>query len=162
MTSVLFPNVWQPLPQHVMGQYAPVDMLTNFDAQAMYLGWGPYVIDEWVKGESITLQKNPNYFRASEGLPKFENLFYRFTGGDPNALIAAVLAGECDIVDQTTALDGQSQLLLQLQAKGQINATFVTGTTWEHADFDIHPVESIVNSGVFAGWDQDGNGEGPF
>ncbi len=28
--------------------------------------------------------------------------------------------------------------------------------------YDVHPVESIVNSGVFAGWDKDGNGEGPF
>jgi len=162
MDSTYFLNFWPPLPQHVMGQYAPVDIVTNFDAQAMYLGYGPYVIDEWVKGESITLHKNPNYFRASEGLPKFENLVYRFTGGDANAAIAAILAGECDIVDQTTALDGQSQLLLELQAANQLDATFVTGTTWEHVDFNIKPFDSIVNTGSFAGWDTDGDGYGPF
>ncbi len=89
------------------------------------------------QGRANHSPQEPELLRASEGLPKFDNLVYRFTGGDANAAIAAVLAGECDIVDQTTALDGQSQLLLQLQAKGQINATFVTGTTWEHADFDI-------------------------
>jgi peptide/nickel transport system substrate-binding protein len=30
--------------------------------------------------------------------------------------------------------------MLELQAAGQINATFVTGTVWEHADFGILPV----------------------
>ena len=145
-----------------MGQYTAADIVTNFDAQAMWLGWGPYVIDEWVKGEQITLHKNPNYFRASEGLPMFDNLVYRFTGGDANAAIAAILAGECDIVDQTTALDGQSQLLLELQAANQLDATFVTGTTWEHTDFNIQPIDTIINTGAFAGWDTDGDGIGPF
>jgi peptide/nickel transport system substrate-binding protein len=153
---------WQPFPKHIMSQYTPAQLVTEFDAQKLYLGWGPYIIDEWTKGEQITAHKNPNYFRASEGLPHFDNLVFRFTGGDANAAIAAVLAGECDIVDQTTALDGQSQLLLQLQAKGQINATFVTGTTWEHADFNIQPVESIWKTGAFAGWVASGSTDGPF
>lgn len=155
-------DFWTPQPQHIMGQYTPADLVTQFDAQKLFVGWGPFIIDEWTKGEQITAHKNPTYFRAGEGLPKFDNLVYRFTGGDANAAIAAVLAGECDIVDQTTALDGQSQLLLQLQAKGQINATFVTGTTWEHADFDIQPIESIWNTGAFAGWVASGSTDGPF
>jgi peptide/nickel transport system substrate-binding protein len=155
-------NFWTPQPEYLMGQYTPADLVTQFDAQKLFVGWGPYIIDEWTSGEQITLHKNPNYYRASEGLPKFENLVYRFTGGDANAAIAAILAGECDIVDQTTAMDGQSQLLLQLQAKGQINATFVTGTTWEHADFNIQPVESIWNTGAFAGWVAPDSTDGPF
>jgi peptide/nickel transport system substrate-binding protein len=162
MDSVYYTNFFQPLPQQVMGQYAPADLVSQFDAQKLWVGWGPYVIDEWVKGEQITAHKNPNYFRASEGLPMFDNLVYRLNVGDANAAIAAILAGECDIVDQTTSLDAQSQLLLQLQAKGQVNATFVTGTTWEHADFNIRPIDTIVNSGSFAGWDEDGDGVGPF
>jgi len=160
--STYFAEFWSPLPQHIMGQYTPADLVTQFDAQKLWLGWGPFIIDDWTKGEQITAHKNPNYFRASEGLPHFDNLVYRFTGGDANAAIAAILAGECDIVDQTTALDGQSQLLLQLQAKGQINATFVTGTTWEHVDFNIQPVESIWNSGAFSGWVASGSTDGPF
>jgi peptide/nickel transport system substrate-binding protein len=155
-------GTFPPMPQHVMGQYAPADLVTAFDADKLWVGWGAYVIDDWVKGEQITLHKNPNYFRASEGLPKFDNLVYRLTAGDANAAIAAVLAGECDIVDQTTSLDAQSQLLLQLQAKGQVNATFVTGTTWEHADFLIRPAEGYLNTGDFSGFDTDGDGVGPF
>ena len=85
---------------------------------------------------------------------------YKRQGENSNANVAAVLAGECDIVDQTSALDDQSELLLELQGAGQLNATFVTGTVWEHADFNIQPI--APNNGSFAGHDTDGDGMGPF
>ena len=156
--ATYFVNFYGPAPEHVWGQYPAAELVEAVDANSLYVGWGPYIIDEWVKGDHISLHKNPNYWRASEGLPKFENLIYRFTGENSNANIAAILSGECDIVDQTSHLDDQSELLLELQAAGQVNATFVTGTVWEHADFNITP---LPGSG-FAGLDQDGDGLGPF
>jgi peptide/nickel transport system substrate-binding protein len=134
MDSTYFANFFSPKPEHIWGQYTMVELLTEVDGQMLYTGWGPYIITEWVKGDHITAIKNPNYFRASEGLPVFETVIWRFVGANSNANIAAVLAGDCDIVDQTSSLDDQSELLLELQAAGQINATFVTGTTWEHTD----------------------------
>jgi peptide/nickel transport system substrate-binding protein len=130
------------LPEHVWGQYTAAELATAVDADLpnMLIGWGPYKVVEYNKGDNFRLVKNENYFRADEGLPKFENLVYRFIGENSNAAIAAVLAGECDIVDQTVGLDDQSELLLQLQAAGQINATFVTGTVWEHVDYGIQNV----------------------
>ena len=104
------------------GQYTAAELVEAVDAEALSVGWGPYIIDEWVKGDHITLHKNPNYWRADEGLPKFDNLVYRFVGENSNANIAAILSGECDIVDQTSHLDDQSELLLELQAAGQLNA----------------------------------------
>ena len=44
------------------------------------MGWGPYTVKEWVKGDHIELEKNPLYFRAGEGLPAFDKLIYRFLG----------------------------------------------------------------------------------
>jgi ABC-type oligopeptide transport system substrate-binding subunit len=44
----------------------PADLLTAPEATQKPIGWGPYVISEWVKGDHITLQKNPKYFRAAE------------------------------------------------------------------------------------------------
>jgi peptide/nickel transport system substrate-binding protein len=158
--ATYFLNTWTPYPEHLWGQYSPADLVTEVDAQSLWLGWGPYVMTEWVKGDHITMTKNPNYFRASEGLPKFETLVYRFGNENSNSAIAGILAGECDIVDQTTGLEDQSELLLELQAAGQINATFITGTTYEHADFNIRPVETGYDG--FAGLDTDGNGVGPF
>ncbi len=156
--SVYFTNFWQPSPEHIWGQYTAAELVEVVDAEALYVGYGPYIIDEWVKGDHISLHKNPNYWRADEGLPKFENMIYRIVGENSNANIAAILSGECDIVDQTSHLDDQSELLLELQAAGQVNPTFVTGTVWEHADFNITPLEGAG----FAGWDTDGDGLGPF
>jgi peptide/nickel transport system substrate-binding protein len=156
--STYFVNFYGPSPEHVWGQYTAAELIEVVDAEALYTGWGAYIIDEWVKGDHISLHKNPNYWRADEGLPKFENLIYRIVGENSNANIAAILSGECDIVDQTSHLDDQSELLLELQAAGQVNPTFVTGTTWEHADFNITPLEGAG----FAGWDTDGDGLGPF
>jgi len=135
-----FLNFWTPYPEHVWGQYTAAELLEAEESSLRPMGWGPYVIDEWAKGDHISMHKNPNYFRADEGLPKFDNLVYRFVGENSNANIAAILSGECDIVDQTSHLDDQSELLLELQNAGQVNATFVTGTVFEHADFGINPV----------------------
>jgi peptide/nickel transport system substrate-binding protein len=63
--------------------------------------------------------------------------------------VAALLSGECDIVDQTSNLDEQAEFLLELKAAGQINATFVTGTMWEHADFGIAPAEDYARPDFF-------------
>jgi peptide/nickel transport system substrate-binding protein len=134
-------NFFGPSPEHIWGQFTAAELIEAEESSRTPIGWGPYVIDEWVAGDSITLHKNPNYYRADEGLPIFETAVYRFVGENSNANIAAVLSGECDIVDHTSGLDDQSELLLELQASGQINATFVTGTIWEHIDFGIQPVD---------------------
>jgi len=139
--ATYFLNAWQPLPEHQLGQYTVLELLEAEESSRTPMGYGPYIIQDWVAGDSITLVKNPTYFRADEGLPIFDTVIFRFVGENSNANIASVLSGECDIVDQTSGLDDQSELLLELQAGGQINATFVTGTVWEHIDFGIQPIE---------------------
>ena len=132
-------NFFGPAPEHLWGRYTAAELLEAEQSHLKPIGWGPYIIDEWVQGESITLRKNPNYFRAGEGLPKFDMVVFRFVGSNTNANIAALLSGECDIADRTAFLADQSQLLLDLHETGQIKATFTTGTVWEHVDFGIQP-----------------------
>jgi peptide/nickel transport system substrate-binding protein len=155
-----FEAIGTPLPEHAWGQYTAAELVEAEEASRTPMGWGPYIIEEWVQGDNIRLTKNPNYWRADEGLPVFDTVVYRMVGENSNANVAAILAGECDIVDQTSHLDDQSELLLELQAAGQLNATFVTGTVWEHADFGIRRVSP--NDGSFSGHDTDGDGMGPF
>ncbi|HLE04424.1 MAG TPA: peptide ABC transporter substrate-binding protein [Anaerolineales bacterium] len=162
LDATYFVNFWGPLPEHVYGQFTAAELVEAPESHDTPLGYGPYVIDEWVKGDNISAHKNPNYFRASEGLPVFDNLVFRIMGENSNANLASLLAGDCDVVDQTSHLDDQSELLLELQSAGQIAATFVTGTTWEHADFNIRPVEGFTSGDFFAAWDSDGDGVGPF
>jgi peptide/nickel transport system substrate-binding protein len=142
-------NFWSPKPEHAWGDLSAYELLEAEKSTRKPLGWGAYVIEQWVPGQHITLYKNENYWRADEGLPRFDRLVYRFVGENSSSNIAALLSGECDIVDQTAHLDDQSELLLQLQASGLINATFVTGTVWEHADLGIVPSEDYPRPDFF-------------
>jgi peptide/nickel transport system substrate-binding protein len=139
LDSEYYTNFWGPSPEHVWGQYTPAELIEAEESSRAPLGYGAYVITEWVQGDSVTLTKNANYFRADEGLPVFDIVVYRFVGENSNTNIASILSGECDIVDQTSGLDDQSELLIELQASDQLEATFITGTVWEHIDFGIQP-----------------------
>ena len=133
-----FTNFWSPAPQHVWGEFQ-VDELPQTEAVSRApLGWGAYVLDEWVPGERITLTRNPHYFRAEENLPKFETLIFNFFQ-DPDSALSALLAGDCDLLDPTVRLDGQVGLLLQLREAKQIRAEFRTTMTMERLDFGIRP-----------------------
>jgi len=72
---------WSPLPQHAWGAYSASELLTAETAARSPLGWGAYMLDEWKAGEYIRLVKNPFYFRADEGLPKFDVLLFKITDG---------------------------------------------------------------------------------
>jgi peptide/nickel transport system substrate-binding protein len=101
---------WIPLPRHLLGSL-PVSEIKNADIAARRpLGWGPYVITEWVSGDHISLEKNDNYFRASEGLPVFDQLVYRFIDPNDGGGLAALAAGQCDLVERSS--DPQSDQIL--------------------------------------------------
>ena len=70
---------WPPLPRHAWGELSAADLLQADAANRSPLGWGAYVLDEWQSGEYIRLVKNPNYFRADEGLPQFDTLTFKIT-----------------------------------------------------------------------------------
>ena len=96
-------------------------------------------MDEWVAGDHISLHANPLYFRASEGLPYFDNLVYRFVA-DSSEAQSAVLAGECDLVDQTAGLESQTADLLKLQDEGRLSLVFQTAFAWDVLEFDLSPL----------------------
>jgi peptide/nickel transport system substrate-binding protein len=144
--STYFLNFWSPLPQHLWGQYDTKDLAQMDIVARTPLGWGPYIIDEWIPGEQIHLSKNYGYFRAGENLPKFDTLTFRFIS-DPNAAITALVDGSCDLLDPSIPLDGQTGLLLQMQDAGQIKAVFGMTTTMERLDFGVKPAvyDNIYN-----------------
>ena len=57
------------------------------------IGTGPFVLQEWVRGDRIILKKNPEYH--VKGLPKLDRVVFRFIA-DPNAVQAALKAGDVD------------------------------------------------------------------
>jgi peptide/nickel transport system substrate-binding protein len=139
-----------PLPKHVYGEggsnpLSPAEMLEDEGVNRDPLAFGPFVVDEWIAGDSITLSKNPTYYRASEGLPHLDTLIYRFIG-DTNALIAQLASGECDMGTQDAAFEGSLPLIRQFEAQGIMAPQVVAGTVFEHVDFNMLPVDSYAGA----------------
>jgi peptide/nickel transport system substrate-binding protein len=149
--SVYFTNFWMPLPRALWQEelgYGAVDLLEAEESSRMPMGWGPFVISEWVAGDHITVEKNENYFRADEGLPYLDTVIFRFVP-DSNAAVAQLISGECDIATQDGSLDDQAELLLKLEQEGVVEPVFVTGTVWEHVDFGINPIPAYDRPDFF-------------
>ena len=122
----------------------PAHILAGLDAPQLLsaelpLGWGPYVLEEWVHGDHITLVKNDNYFRAAEGLPAFDRLVFRFPGENPADFLQAVLIGECDVVDRTANLSEIVQSVRIAEIDGQVNLHLDQGPDWTQLVFGINP-----------------------
>jgi peptide/nickel transport system substrate-binding protein len=133
-----FTDFWSPAPRHAWSQFPPAQLASVDVSSRAPLGWGPYVIQEWVPGDHITLGRNQHYFRSSEGLPAFETLTFRFTP-DPNQAISELVGGRCDILDPSILLDGQAALLSEMQRGEQAQTFFAPGMTIEWLAFGITP-----------------------
>lgn len=79
------------LPRHATGE--PADMV-NWEWNRKPVGAGPFVVTEWVSGQSITLERNPYYFE--EGKPYLDRLVYRIVP-EPAAQTAMMLQGEAQV-----------------------------------------------------------------
>ncbi len=130
---------WSPLPRHQLGEFSAFELARLEDAARKPLGWGPYVIDEWVNGDHLLLTKNSSYFRGSEGLPKFDRLMYRFLGSDSTGAIQQLLTGECDILDESLLDSSSLQLLAQYKDEGRLQLSVTPGAVIERVDFNISP-----------------------
>lgn len=136
------PNTYffHPLPAHKLGLYAAQDLYTTEAASKLPLGWGPYTIHEWTAGDHITLKRNPLYFRAAEGLPAFENLVIRFVDSS-RAGVNALLAGECDFIDETVHIEELAAEVSPMVDEGKAVLFTSPETGWEQLSFGILPAD---------------------
>lgn len=132
---------FMPLPQHAWSSYSADDLRTAEISSRRPLGWGPYVIDQWVAGDHISLHKNPLYFRAGENLPHFDNLVFRFVSSTDEAL-DALQVGECDLIDPSAMFDIQSSRLADLEKNKQARAYYLPDAGWEQITFGISTLDS--------------------
>ncbi|MEN4041300.1 MAG: ABC transporter substrate-binding protein [Anaerolineaceae bacterium] len=130
---------WLPQPKHRLNGIPPQQLLSAHETSRSPLGWGAYVVQEWVAGDHIRLTRNERYFRAAEGLPRFDTLVYRFLDRPADDNLLALLVNECDIIDQTSLLDEQLAEVLEMDRRGTLTAYISQTPAWEHLDFGIHP-----------------------
>ncbi|GAB4495767.1 MAG: hypothetical protein OHK0052_04080 [Anaerolineales bacterium] len=128
-----YKNFWAPLPEHLWGAYTPAELLTLPISSQTPIGYGAYVIEEWVRGSHISMIANPHYFRAQEGLPKFKRLVFHFSEN----LAADFAKGTCDIAPVIGSLTFED--LRRFQEYGWVNLVVTQNDIWEHLDFGIQP-----------------------
>ncbi len=137
-------NFWHPLPRHAWGHLSAAELLNADVSTRQPLGWGPFVLREWVPGDHITVTRNPIYFRAPEGFPCVDRVTFRFIS-DPTMLAGELLAGRCDVVTHDAAdavraaLPSPSSPPLGGE-EGGITALSTYDARWELLAFGISPV----------------------
>jgi peptide/nickel transport system substrate-binding protein len=108
------------------------------------LGNGPYVLKQWQKGSSITVEAYPNWKGTAlqPANPKVKRINFRFIS-DTNTIIANLLSGAADVTDET-AIPFISGLELESRLKKEGRSDIVLraepGLVWEHIDLNLDNV----------------------
>jgi ABC-type transport system substrate-binding protein len=97
------------------------------------LSFGPFVITEWIKGQSITMEANP-YYAAGTGV---QNIIVVIVE-DTNQAVAQLLSGDIDYLEKATLGAGaEVQTVVDAAAAGQVQVEILPSPTWEHIDFNL-------------------------
>jgi peptide/nickel transport system substrate-binding protein len=84
------------LPEHIWGKYEDDIKAAKADPAVPGVGSGPYVVQSYTQGDSVTLVRNPNYWGESIGLtPHVDQIIYKIFN-DENQEAAALQQGEID------------------------------------------------------------------
>ena len=79
------------LPRHATGT---PETMTKWDWNMKPVAAGPFVVSDWRSGESITMERNPNYYE--EGKPYLDKLVFRIAP-EPAAQTALMVSGEAQV-----------------------------------------------------------------
>ncbi|HEX9090797.1 MAG TPA: peptide ABC transporter substrate-binding protein, partial [Anaerolineales bacterium] len=115
-------------PRHAAGE--PADM-SNWEWNRQPVGAGPFIVTEWASGESITMERNPNYFQA--GKPYLDKLIFRIVP-EFAAQVALMKTGEAQ-VQLWPGIDDPNQYATEVG--GDVHEDMVPGV-WNLAiDFNL-------------------------
>lgn len=78
-------------PRHATG---PTSEMSSWEWNRKPVSAGPFVVTEWASGESITLERNPNYYL--EGQPYLDKLIFRIVP-EPAAQLALMMQGDAQV-----------------------------------------------------------------
>jgi peptide/nickel transport system substrate-binding protein len=117
-----------PLPPSHLGKEAEGGWNTGFDADPLASA-GPYQLKEWVRGDHITIEKNPKWWGPEPNLDEIVFKLIENPAEHPDALRndevqLAYPQPQVDLLDQLGSIDGVHH---------EVNF----GPTWEHLDFNF-------------------------
>ena len=102
------------LPRHATGT---AEEMTTWEWNMKPVVAGPFVVSDWRSGESITMERNPNYYE--EGKPYLDTLIFRIAP-EPAAQTALMISGEAQVhlwpsedkVDYDALMNGSAEQVL--------------------------------------------------
>ncbi len=87
---------------YVISGATPATATTDeFNKGKYMVGTGPFKFVEWVRGDRLVLEKNPDYWGKRSS---FDKVILKPITSDPSR-VAALLAGDVDIIDQVSPVD---------------------------------------------------------
>jgi peptide/nickel transport system substrate-binding protein len=128
--KLLFSNQFGILPKHALqGKDFNEVWNTNVNSQTTGkpIGSGPFIVESYTKGQSMTMVRNPKYYGKQ---PKIGKIVFRFIT-NTDSEIQAIKGGEVD------AIYPQPQLQLgDLRKTSGLKVLSSAGATYEHIDFN--------------------------
>ena len=127
-----------PLPRHRLEGRSAGELLEYEGTRREPLGWGPFVVEEWVQGDHITLTRNTEYFRADEGLPHLDRVVFKVMV-DEGETLASLVSGACDIGTHDAELAPWMPLVVRLEEHGLLQIAASPGREMALLSFGIEP-----------------------
>lgn len=113
------------LPRSVWEGMGP-DEILEFEDLAAGIGTGPYKLVDWVEGEYLILEANPDYW---QGAPNIRRVIWQEYATE-DAIVQALLAGEIDVVYELprtaiAALEGREDIGLAIMPSTVIDELII-------------------------------------
>ena len=128
----------------------PEAYITENDAEHFAsnpIGTGPYVLEEWVKDDHITLRKNPTYWGEE---PKIDVITF-LTVPDISSRVATLLAGEADIatdLQPATVQEVENREGLSVVSRPGMRSVFLLFNTQIESPVTDRRVRQAINYAV--------------
>ena len=119
------------------------DFIADWD-ETMWVSGGPFMFDQWVKGESITLVRNDNYWKTDpvtdQQLPYLDSVTFEFIP-DPEAIVDSFKLREVDVTQLggNFTPDQKTEAITTLKSLEPEGASVevLSGPMWEHIGFQF-------------------------
>ena len=106
--------------------------------ETMWVSGGPFIFDEWAKGEFVKLTRNDNYWKTDaetgQQLPYLDSVIFKFIP-ETESSINAFKAREVDIIQPPPNTE-TIETLQALEPEGA-RVEVLSGPVWEHVNFQF-------------------------
>ena len=141
--TILYEQLFRVLiPKHVV---EGSDFLVDWNDK-MWASGGPFVFTSWDKGNSITLERNDNYWKTDseygQQLPYLDGVEFHFIP-ETESIIRAFKAREVDVI-QPPPFEPTIDSLVALETEGA-RVDLPLGPVWEHINFQFGPGRFEMN-----------------